>query len=95
VPASNRQVAVVFHQGGTDYILNDETYKSRHDGKSNPNLAMIAALKKAGVDLRVCGQAVLGSKIDPKTIRPEIQLDLWALTTLIAFQQRGYILVAP
>lgn len=95
VPASNRQIALVFHQGGTDYILNDETYKARHEGQSNPNIAMIQALKKAGVDFRVCGQAVLGSKIDPKTIQPEIQLDLWALTTIIALQQRGYVLIAP
>lgn len=95
VPASNRQIALVFHQGGTDYILNNDTYKARHEGKDNPNIAIIQALKKAGVDFRVCGQAVLGSKIDPKTIQPEIQLDLWALTTLIAFQQRGYVLIAP
>jgi intracellular sulfur oxidation DsrE/DsrF family protein len=95
VPASNRQIALVFHQGGTDYILNNDTYKARHEGKDNPNIAIIQALKKAGVDFRVCGQAVLGSKIDPKTIQPEIQLDLWALTTIIAFQQRGYVLIAP
>ena len=95
VPASNRQIALVFHQGGTDYILNNDTYKARHEGKDNPNIALIQALKKAGVDFRVCGQAVLGNKIDPKTIQPEIQLDLWALTTIIAFQQRGYVLIAP
>ena len=95
VPASNRQIALVFHQGGTDYILNNDTYKARHEGKDNPNIALIQALKKAGVDFRVCGQAVLGSKIDPKTIQPEIQLDLWALTTIIAVQQRGYVLIAP
>lgn len=35
-------------------------------------------MKKAGVDFRVCGQAVLGMKIDHKTILPEIQVDLWA-----------------
>jgi intracellular sulfur oxidation DsrE/DsrF family protein len=95
VPASNRQIALVFHQGGTDYILNNDTYKLRHEGKDNPNIAIVQALKKAGVDFRVCGQAVLGNKIDPKTIQPEIQLDLWALTTIIAFQQRGYVLIAP
>ena len=95
VPASNRQIALVFHQGGTDYILDNDTYKARHEGQENPNIALIQALKKAGVDFRVCGQAVLGSKIDPKTIQPELQLDLWALTPISAFQQRGYVLIAP
>lgn len=95
VPAANRKVAVVFHQGATDYVMTNDAYKKRHDGQDNPNLAMIQALKKAGVDFRVCGQAALGRKIDPKDITPEIQLDLWALTTIIALQQQGYVFIAP
>lgn len=93
VPESNRKVAVVFHQGSTDYVMSNEAYKARHEGQSNPNLPMIQALKKAGVDFRVCGQAVLGRKIDPKDIAPEIQLDLWALTTIIALQEQGYVFI--
>lgn len=90
VPAEHRMIAVVFHQGGTDVVLNNDEFKARHDGHDNPNITMIRELKKAGVDLRVCGQAVLARKIDPKTIQPEIQVDLWALTTLVNFQMRGY-----
>ncbi len=95
VPAANRKVAVVFHQGATDYVMTNEVYKARHDGQDNPNLGMMQALKKAGVDLRVCGQATLGRKIDAKEIMPEVQRDLWALTTIIALQQQGYVLIAP
>ena len=93
VPADHRKIAVVFHQGGTDYILQADEYKKRHDGKDNPSAAMIQALKKAGVDFRVCGQAVLGRKIDPKTIMPEVQLDLWAMTTIANFLAKGYALI--
>ncbi|MBM3780440.1 MAG: DsrE family protein [Acidobacteria bacterium] len=95
VPAANRKIAVVLHQGSTDYIMTNQAYRARHDGQDNPNLAMMQALKKAGVDFRVCGQAALARKIDPKDITPEVQLDLWALTTIIALQQQGYVLVAP
>jgi intracellular sulfur oxidation DsrE/DsrF family protein len=95
VPAANRKVAVVFHQGATDYIMTNEAYKARHNGQDNPNLAMMQALKKAGVDFRVCGQATLGRKIDAKDITPEVQRDLWALTTIIALQQQGYVLIKP
>jgi intracellular sulfur oxidation DsrE/DsrF family protein len=91
VPPENRKLAVVFHQGATDYVMTNAAYKARHNGEDNPNLAMIQTLKKAGVDFRVCGQAVLGRKIDPKDITPEIQLDLWALTTIIALQEQGYV----
>lgn len=93
VPEPNRKVAVVFHQGATDYVMSNAAYKARHEGQDNPNLPMIQALKKAGVDFRVCGQAVLGRKIDPKDITPEIELDLWALTTIIALQEQGYVFI--
>ena len=95
VPAANRKVAVVFHQGATDFIMTNEAYKARHEGQDNPNHAMIQALSKAGVDFRVCGQATLGRKIEPKDMMPEVQRDLWALTTIIALQQQGYVLIAP
>jgi intracellular sulfur oxidation DsrE/DsrF family protein len=91
VPADHRKIAVVMHQGGTAIILNDEAFKARHDGHANPNIDMIRKLAKAGVDFRVCGQSVLANKIDPKTILPEIELDLWALTTLVNLETRGYV----
>jgi intracellular sulfur oxidation DsrE/DsrF family protein len=91
VPASKRKIAVVFHQGSTPAILKNEAFKARNDGQDNPNIAIIQALKKAGVDFRVCGQAVLGMKLDPTDIQPEIQLDLWALTTIVSLEQKGYV----
>jgi intracellular sulfur oxidation DsrE/DsrF family protein len=91
VPADHRKIAVVFHQGSTDLVMNNEAFKGRYEGQDNPNIALIQALKKAGVELHVCGQAVMARKIDPKTIQPEIQLDLWALTTIVNYQLRGYV----
>lgn len=91
VPADHRRIAVVFHRGGTEVILQNDAFRARNHGHDNPNIALIRSLKNAGVDLRVCGQAVLANKIDPKTIQPQIELDLWALTTLVDFQLRGYV----
>ena len=89
VPASHRQLVVVFHQKSTPAILVNEEYRKRYN-TDNPDIALIQAMKKAGVDMRVCGQAVLGMKIDPKTIQPEIQLDLWAGMTIPNMMMRGY-----
>ena len=91
VPADHRKIVVVFHQGGTEMILNNVAFKARNDGHDNPNIAMIRNMKKAGIDFRVCGQAVLGRKIEADTILPEIELDLWALTTITNLELRGYI----
>jgi len=91
VPAEHRKIAVIFHQGSTPAVLRNDAFKARNDGQDNPNVSLIQALAKAGVGFHVCGQALLGQKIDPKDVQPEIQVDLWALTTIINFEQRGYV----
>jgi intracellular sulfur oxidation DsrE/DsrF family protein len=53
------------------------------------------AMVKAGVDMRLCGQASLARKVEPADMQPGVQRDLWALTTIIALVQQGYVLVAP
>jgi intracellular sulfur oxidation DsrE/DsrF family protein len=90
VPAAHRHIAVVFHQGGTTAVMNSESFKGRFNGQDNPNLSIIHALKEAGVDFRVCGQALLANKIDPKQVNTDIEVDLWALTTMVNLQMRGY-----
>lgn len=93
VPLEHRKIALVIHRDATDIIVDNATFKARNGGHDNPNLALIKSLKQAGVDLHVCGQAVLAKHIDPKTIVPEIQLDLWALTTFTTLQLEGYVRV--
>lgn len=91
VPPEHRKIAIVIHRDATEIIVDNATFKARNGGHDNPNLALIKNLKQAGVDLHVCGQAVLAKHIDPHTIVPEIQLDLWALTTLTTLQLEGYV----
>jgi intracellular sulfur oxidation DsrE/DsrF family protein len=90
VPAEKRKIVVMI-RGGIDMILTNDAYRAKHEGDDNPNAALIQALKKGGVDLRVCGQAVVGMKIDTESILPEIQVDLWAMTTAINLGLKGYV----
>ena len=91
VPANHRHIAAVFHQGGGDAVLANDVYKARHNGVDNPNIAMLHELKRAGVELRVCGQGLLGKKLDPLQVLPDVQVDLWAMTTIVNLQLRGYV----
>jgi intracellular sulfur oxidation DsrE/DsrF family protein len=91
VTADHRKFVVVFHQEGTELALNNGAYKAVKDGHDNPNIALIHSMKQAGVDFRVCGQGVLGRKIDMATINPEIQIDQWAMTTITTLALRGYV----
>jgi hypothetical protein len=91
VPANHRHIAAVFHQGGGDAVLANDVYKARHNGVDNPNVAMLHELKQAGVELRVCGQGLLGKKVEPSQVLPDVQVDLWAMTTMVNLQLRGYV----
>jgi intracellular sulfur oxidation DsrE/DsrF family protein len=91
VPANHRHIVAMFHQGGGDAVLANDVYKSRHKGVDNPNVAMLKTLKDAGVDLRVCGQGLLGKKLEPSHVLPGVQVDLWAMTTMVNLQLRGFV----
>ncbi len=93
VPASKRHIVVMFHQRSADFdmILSNDAYKARYEGRENPNAALIHALKQAGVDFRACGQGLFARKIDPKDVNSDIQVDLWAMTSMINLQMKGYV----
>ncbi len=92
VPKSKRHLIVIFHQRSPDFdiVMTNEAFKAKY-GKDNPNVALITALTKAGVQFRACGQAVVGRKIEPKDVNPEIQIDLWAMTSFMNLQMKGFV----
>jgi intracellular sulfur oxidation DsrE/DsrF family protein len=94
VPADHRKFIVVFHQQGGEFALINSVFKARNDGHDNPNIALIQSMKKAGVDFRVCGQGVLGMKVEQSAILPEVQVDLWAMVTLMNYSMKGYTRVS-
>jgi len=92
VPKDKRHIIVMFHQRSPDFdiVMRNDAFKTKY-GKDNPNIALISALKKAGVEFRACGQAVVGRKIDPKDVNPDIQIDLWAMTSFMNLQMKGFV----
>ena len=91
VPASHRHLVVMFHQRSPDFdiVMTNEAYRERY-GKDNPNITLIHLLKQAGVEFRACGQALSGRKIDAKQVNPDIQIDLWAMTSMMNLQMKGF-----
>src|SRR5262245_13031335 len=92
-PAKSGQIAAMFHQGGGDAVFSNEVYKARHNGVDNPNIAVLKELHEAGVELRVCGQGLMGKKVDPSQLLPGVQADLGAMVTGGNVQSRGYVRV--
>jgi len=91
VPPENRNIVAMIHHRteGFDIVMSNEAYKKRH-GRDNPNIEIIHKLKQAGVDIRLCGQGLIGREIDAKDVNPDIQIDLWAMTSIINLEMEGY-----
>jgi len=92
VPLAHLKFVAVAYGAATSIALDDAHYKSAY-GVANPNLAVIARLRKAGVDVAVCGQAVLEHKYQYEWIDSSLTLALSALTTITTLEAQGYHLM--
>lgn len=93
VPMANAKFAMVFHGAALDGILTDASYKAKF-GVSNPNLKLLAELKKAGVELLVCGQNLAFDHIAPETLSADVTVAADALIVLITYQNDGYAVLS-
>ena len=93
VPKENRKIAIVMHLGSGLIGLKNEEFKARNGGKDNPNIELIKQLHAAGVTFHLCGQGVLAREIDEADLLDEIQVDFWALTSLIELGRQGYVIL--
>ncbi len=89
----NARFVVVFHGGALDAVLDDAHYRAKHH-VANPNLEVISELRKAGVQLFVCGQNLAAENVDPKALTPDVKIALDALVVLMAYQNDGYALMS-
>ena len=92
-PTEKVHFVVVFHGAATDGILDNVHYKQMY-GVDNPNLAVLAKMKKMGIELYVCGQFLASSNIDPATISKDVTVAADAYLVLIGYQNKGYGLMS-
>ena len=90
-PGKGDIVAIV-HGAATPLVLSQEAFSAKFK-TANPNLALIQKLQEAGVEVRVCSQALAGHKIDPAKVDRSVTIDVGALVTLTNLQLRGYALL--
>lgn len=92
VPPSHLKFDVIIHGPATPIALNATTYRAKY-GHDNPNLEVIEKLRKAGVKLMVCGNALGDMGYQPSEVNPDIKTALSALSTLVIQQNEGYALM--
>ena len=86
-------VVAVVHGAATPIVMSDPAFKAHGSGSSNPNLELIDRLKKAGVSIRVCSQALAAASILPEAVDKRVQIDVAALTTMANLQLKGHALI--
>ncbi len=88
--ASDIKVVVVLHGEATKSALSDEFYQPRFGIERNPNLPLIRDLRKAGVEIFVCGQALNYKGFPVSAVAEDLLIADAALTVSVNRQQDGY-----
>jgi intracellular sulfur oxidation DsrE/DsrF family protein len=80
----------VLHGEADKAVLSDTAYAGHFKVVANPNLPLIHDLKKAGVEVFVCGQSLheLGFKVEE--VAKEVPVADSALLVLVNKQMDGY-----
>ena len=93
VPVENLKVRMAIHGQASYGLLKNEHYKEQF-GLDNPNIALLEAIDKAGVEIILCGQTAHFRNIQEEKRLPLTQMALSAMTILIQSQEAGYQLIA-
>lgn len=93
IKPENLHIAVVLHGAATKNSLSDKAYQRKFK-IPNPNSELIKKLKKANVDIFVCGQSFIHSNYTKSDLSKNVKLSLSALTALIEYQSNGYQLIS-
>jgi intracellular sulfur oxidation DsrE/DsrF family protein len=92
VPKEKLNVVIVLHGGATYNVMENSAYKKKYK-TDNPNLMLFRELAEAGVKIFVCGQSLINRKVDRTKMVPDVKVATSMLTTLTAYQLKGYALL--
>ncbi len=92
VPLSHLRFVVIIHGPATPIALGPQKFQAVFH-HPDPNLEIIRDLRRAGVQIYVCGNALGDMHYNPREVNPQITVALSALTTLVMIQDKGYALM--
>lgn len=89
VPDENVQLAIMLHGPATFSVLRQAQFSERFQ-VPNQNLTLFSELRKAGVEIYVCGQALGHLNLQADWVAADVDVSVSALTTVAEYQLRGY-----
>lgn len=89
VARSNVKLAIIVHGTATRSLLNNEAYKAM-TGSDNGSIALLQALHDAGVEVVVCGVALINRKVPRDQLLPFVKVATSATMAHAVYAARGY-----
>lgn len=92
VPQHHRRLVAAVSGPAVALALDDAHYRAAF-GIANPNLPVLHELRRAAVEVAVCGQALAERHYAREWLCSDVTLALSALTTLAELERKGYALL--
>ncbi len=94
VPRKNVHLAVVVHGTATRSLLQNDAYREQA-GADNASIPLLQALDKAGVQVIVCGQALINRNVPRDRLLPFVKVATSAQMARAILHTEGYALFVP
>ncbi len=94
LPRKNVHQAVVIWGTATHSLLKNDAYKAAK-GADNASIPLLQALHDAGVQIIVCGEALVNRKLAPADLLPFVKIAPTATMALATLNAQGYSTFTP
>lgn len=94
VPRTNVHLAIVVWGTATHSLLRNDAYRAAR-GADNASLPLLQALNDAGVQVIVCGEALINRKIARGDLLPFVKVAPSATMGLATLHAQGYAIFRP
>lgn len=89
IDRKNVHLAIIVHGTATQSLLANDAYKAAN-GVDNPNIALLEALNEAGVQVIVCGQALVNRKVPRDKLLSFVKVSTSATLARATLHAQGY-----
>ncbi len=94
IPARNVHLAIVIWGTATQSLLGNDAYRAL-TGTENASAAVLEALHDAGVEIIVCGEALINRRIARADLLPFVKVAPTAMLALATLHAQGYATWLP
>lgn len=94
VPRRNIQLALIVHGTATQSLMRNEAYRALR-GADNASIPLLTALHEAGVQIIVCGVALVNRNVPRESLLPFVTIAHTAGMAHATLAAQGYTVISP